>query len=350
MVFDPPKSTRDPIFRERFLPFFHVNPPRTFWGQIWVVARTIFGAIFLLIPRVILSIPFYMLFFLTIALFGTKFDENNPTTNNWRRHVVLASSRFCARGILFCYGFMRIKIYGKKEALAAQRRLNLEGVVIPAVVCPHQSWQDILIVASEGCTSFVATAELKKRAMIGAAAKSWGMVFLDRYSKESRENVGALLMKRTHTPGTMPMVIFPEGVTHNGRQILSFKEGIFRTGVPIQPIALRYPHRYFNPVYTESGALWQMFRNLTQLYNCAEVHYLPLHVPTPEEVASPSLACAAVRQEFSQVMHLPLVDLSVGDRRLFQRVWEGKTTAAEALEEQTRLRTCLSSPAPGVAQ
>lgn len=43
-----------------------------------------------------------------------------------------------------------------------------------------------------------------------------------------------------------PLVIFPEGTTTNGRQLISFKKGAFENLDPVLLAPLKYDERYFN--------------------------------------------------------------------------------------------------------
>ena len=41
-------------------------------------------------------------------------------------------------------------------------------------------------------------------------------------------------------------MLFAEGITHSGRQLLPFFRGAFEGGSPVQPVVLRYPYTYHN--------------------------------------------------------------------------------------------------------
>lgn len=42
------------------------------------------------------------------------------------------------------------------------------------------------------------------------------------------------------------VLLFPEGTTTNGRNLISFKLGAFAPGFPIQPVVIRYPFVHFD--------------------------------------------------------------------------------------------------------
>lgn len=41
-------------------------------------------------------------------------------------------------------------------------------------------------------------------------------------------------------------MLFPEGTTSNGRFMLSFQNGAFVPGYPVQPVVVRYPYVHFD--------------------------------------------------------------------------------------------------------
>jgi len=332
------KERDHPAFRAIFSPFFHINPTLSFHQKIWVFVRTVFCCIFLLPLRLLCILVSLTIFLLLVRLLSHGLKSEVPPKMELRRRIVLFISKYGIRVALFFCGFHWISVKGRVEAKQIEAQMaKLKGFRLPAVVATHMSWQDILILACQGYFSFISTAELAKNPIVGACAKAWGVVFVDRFSKTSREEVAQTLQMRVATPGPLPLIVFPEGVTHNGLQVLPFKEGIFRTGGAIQPICLRYPHKYWNPVYTESGFIGQFLRTLTQIHNRAALTYLPPHLPTSEEVADPSLYANRIRAKMADALHVPLGEVTVGDRRLFQKVWFGRMTAREALEEHATL-------------
>jgi 1-acyl-sn-glycerol-3-phosphate acyltransferase len=82
------------------------------------------------------------------------------------------------------------------------------------------------------------------------------------------------------------LLIFPEGTTTNTDALLSFKAGAFRPFAPIQPVAVKYPNRYYDPSWVSEGkGLYGIILSLlTQLFSRVQVHYLPPVDPLQSEI------------------------------------------------------------------
>ena len=52
-----------------------------------------------------------------------------------------------------------------------------------------------------------------------------------------------------------PVLILPEGTTHNGHSLLKFFSGAFEGGGPVQPILLKYPYRRVHSAFFSSTLL-----------------------------------------------------------------------------------------------
>ena len=52
--------------------------------------------------------------------------------------------------------------------------------------------------------------------------------------------------KRNFLPGDTPIALFTEGITHAGTALLPFFPGAFEGGTAVQPLVVRYGHKYYN--------------------------------------------------------------------------------------------------------
>lgn len=102
------------------------------------------------------------------------------------------------------------------------------------------------------------------------------------------------------------VLIFPEGTCGNGDVLLSFKTGAFKPGLPVQPVTVEYPFRYFDVSWcSEYPGLGDIVcRMFCQLYTPMVVTYYEVIKPTPEERANPMLYARNV-QEFMAVRESP---------------------------------------------
>lgn len=104
-------------------------------------------------------------------------------------------------------------------------------------------------------------------------------------------------------PRTQPVVIFPEGTTVNQRHIIAFQKGAFVPGVPVQPLAIRYPFCLLDvsiPPHVPNGII--LLRQLTSLWNRLEVEYLPVYTPSHEEAADAGLFAEGVRATIASAL------------------------------------------------
>ena len=108
--------------------------------------------------------------------------------------------------------------------------------------CNHLSYLDALVLGSLTPAVFVSKAEVRRWPMVGSMCARGGTLFMNRESP--RDAV------RTNQAATqalldgVPVVIFPEGTTTNGRIPLPFHPALFQPAVtahaPVWPLALSY--------------------------------------------------------------------------------------------------------------
>ncbi len=122
------------------------------------------------------------------------------------------------------------------------RRLGrpIEGAVM--FVANHVSWVDILALHSQRMMGFVAKYEIRRWPLVGWMAAKGETIFHRRGSQESLGGVMDEMQARLRAGRAVG--VFPEGRTRGGDEIGPFHARIFgaavETGVPVQPVALRY--------------------------------------------------------------------------------------------------------------
>jgi len=125
-----------------------------------------------------------------------------------------------------------------------------------AVVANHSSWLDIFALNACQRIYFVSKAEVRDWPGIGWLARATGTVFIDRDRREAPRQV-RLFEDRLRAGHRL--VVFPEGTSTDGRQVLPFKPTLFaaflaaplRQKLWIQPVSVIYsaapgddPRRY----------------------------------------------------------------------------------------------------------
>jgi Ca2+-binding EF-hand superfamily protein len=112
--------------------------------------------------------------------------------------------------------------------------------------------------------------------------------------------------------------VFPQGTTTRERCLTMFQRGAF-FGLPVQPVALHYPWRNFDPAFVVNRASdWYFVRMLCQLRIDVVVSFLPLHVPSAAERADATLFAANVRAEIADVLGAEVTEHSFEDAKLYR--------------------------------
>ncbi len=126
-------------------------------------------------------------------------------------------------------------------------RLRVSGRPEPGpvlVVANHISWLDIVVLGAARPAVFVAKAEIRRWPVLGWLSAAAGTLFIRRGGKHAAEGV-AQAMRETLRAG-VTVAVFPEGTTTDGRQVRRFHPRLLAAaqdaGVPVQPVALTYPH------------------------------------------------------------------------------------------------------------
>ena len=110
------------------------------------------------------------------------------------------------------------------------------------IVANHTSWMDILLIRQLVPGQFIAKEEIALWPVIGPGARRVGTLFISRNKLSSLHAIFRQVCRSLERGQSV--VLFPEGTTTTGEQLLPFRSGLFesalRTGVPILPLALRY--------------------------------------------------------------------------------------------------------------
>lgn len=112
------------------------------------------------------------------------------------------------------------------------------------LVANHMSWLDIMALASATGAAFVSKDEVAHWPVIGWMARLNNTVFVARARRGAVRDQAASL--RAALQGPQPVVLFPEGTTSGGLEVLPFRASLFEAlfpplpGVFVQPVAIDY--------------------------------------------------------------------------------------------------------------
>lgn len=129
-------------------------------------------------------------------------------------------------------------------------RTRLEGEKVhngTLVVANHISWLDIPVFGSRIRGSFVAKAEVGTMGLVGHLADLQDTIYVDRDRRHRAGNQAQEIARRLAAGDTV--ILFPEGTSNDGVQVLPFKTSLFGVvedadlaAAPIQPVTLAYTH------------------------------------------------------------------------------------------------------------
>lgn len=326
-----PSGRRMSIFNETELTS-EVNP---FVNATWyftryeaaksaILAGTIFPIRLLLMLLIYLTVTLW----LSLCLLGTSFKLSaSPCFSSFRRLLMRPAIWLFMRGGLFVVGFYYIRSKGKK----------MDAKHAPVVVCNHINGFEAMLMCYVYNCSPVAAIEQISPVFLRPLMIALQVVPVDRKSEASRAAVLNAIKDRAQAATyeayvPLPQVLlFPEGTTHSGNAIINFKIGAFAPGLPVQPVAVKFPFRHFDPcwVFTGPGMLMVLFRMLTQVISFMEVEYLPPHVPSEAELADPKVFAHAVRVAMAKALEVPFTFHGVDDVLLqFRAIKEGQAPEA----------------------
>lgn len=174
------------------------------------------------------------------------------------------------------------------------------------IVCNHVSWLDIPLVGAALCSRFVARSDIQHWPVAGWLASCTGVFYIRRGPGGSRPLLEKLA---PHLRRGGSVVIFPEGTTTDGRQVLPFHARLFQgaidAGCTVQPLALRYgptaDGRKIAPFIGDDDLVSHILRLLRAPGIEAELHYgTPIRpVPGMDRLELASSAEDAVRRMLS---------------------------------------------------
>jgi len=156
-----------------------------------------------------------------------------PFGNRNRLRVLVPQVPFWARLYAFVLG-VEIRLRGRE---------NIPEKGPYCIIGNHLSYLDILFVGYHFPLVFVGRHDVKYWPLVGGVAWMLGTVFVDRSIRGKADRPYIRQIVKRFQQG-FNVVIFPEGTSTDGRDVLPFKKTIFtcpiRAGVPILPITIRY--------------------------------------------------------------------------------------------------------------
>jgi 1-acyl-sn-glycerol-3-phosphate acyltransferase len=224
---------------------------------------------------------------LILALIAFSPWLRSKSPENWPDHIVTQWSRRLCRIL-----HLQVTYHGMPATTGT------------LLVANHISWLDIFALLSIFRVVFVAKQEIEEWPLLGWLVRRVGTLFIRRGRFEAstlahREIVDALAQ------GTA-VLFFPEGKATDGTQVYRFHARLFESAiqarVPVQPIALRYPHgEEISTIapYTDLSFLAHVWRLVGEPELKVEIWFCP--IITSVDKKRRDLAESA-RQQIEQVL------------------------------------------------
>ena len=121
------------------------------------------------------------------------------------------------------------------------------------------------------------------------------------------------------------ILVFPEGTTTSGQALITFKDGAFKPGIPVQPVVFRFNSApsHIHPGWVTAGpkpgAI--LLRLFCEPFNNVQVEWLPIYHPNVDEQKDPTLYGLGVRKEMARVLGIPVTEHSYEDTILAEQAY-----------------------------
>uniref|UniRef100_A0A668AC54 Lysophosphatidylcholine acyltransferase 2 n=1 Tax=Myripristis murdjan TaxID=586833 RepID=A0A668AC54_9TELE len=252
----------------------------------------------------------------------------------WRRFMCRRVMAALGRTYYFCMGF-RVVVKGKQVS-------SSEAPIL--AVAPHSTFFDGIVCIVAGLPSTVSRVENLATPIFGRFVRCLQPVLVSRQDPDSRKNTIREIDNRAKSGGRWPQVlIFPEGTCTNRSCLITFKQGAFIPGVPVQPVLMRYPNKMVSDVSCNTAEMKTLLLlTLSQFYTTVEIEFLPPQIPTEEEKKSPSLFANTVRNVMAQALGVPVTDHTYEDCRLMISAGELTLPMEAGLVEFTKISRKLN--------
>jgi len=266
-----------------------------------------------------LSIIFCYFLMMTAIMFEglEKKHINNPNSEHygkpvhripktkWRRSIINILSKSTSKFIMFFgLGFYNVKVKDLRK-----KDKNGKPITAPLIIANHSSLVDVLAICAyyDTTPSFLAMDWIRTTPFVGKLANAIQCIYVKPDKKVGLTHEISSRAKESENYDLPPFAIFPEGTTTNGTHLIDFKYGAFRPFVPVQPIAIKYKYKYYNPSYVVDKGFKYVLKTAMQFKNNLEIVFLPVvELETEEEKTNIQVWTEKNYQNLAKELNVPL--------------------------------------------
>eukprot|EP00117_Sycon_ciliatum_P026184 scpid40095/ scgid21550/ Lysophosphatidylcholine acyltransferase 2B; Acyltransferase-like 1-B len=278
---------------------------------IWMYVK-LFAGVLLLLPIRLLLTPVFMLALYVCVRLSSSGWKPGQHMQPWQKYIVTTIAPPIVRLWVFCaFGFYHVPVKGRR-ASAAEAPIT--------VVAPHSCIMETWMVMLFTYGMVISRVENQNFPYVSSCIKACEPIWVGG-SVRGGSTVEEMT-KRITSPGRwLPIVIFPEGTTHNADALLSFKTGAFQPGYPVQPVIFRFGKPQVGVWGNHGNTVPKIVLLLMcQWHNTFEVEYLPVYRPSEEERQDARLYSRNVRAVMTKAADLPCMDYSREELSLMEKV------------------------------
>ncbi|KAG4086572.1 hypothetical protein H8356DRAFT_1297769 [Neocallimastix lanati (nom. inval.)] len=276
------------------------------------------------------SIVICYFFMMTVVLFEglEKKHINNPNSEHygkpvhripkvkWRRYIINFLSRSTSKFIMFFgLGFYNVKVKDLRK-----KDKNSKPISAPLIIANHSSLVDVLAICAyyDTAPSFLAMDWIRTTPLISGLANALQCIYVNPNKKTGLTHEISARAKESEKYDLPPFAIFPEGTTTNGTHLIDFRYGAFRPFVPVQPIAIKYKYKYYNPSYVVDKGFKYALKTAMQFKNDLEIVFLPVvELETEEEKTDIEVWTEKNYQILAKELDIPLDRLCSRPQKMF---------------------------------